>query len=121
MKRILQRLRFRAADEMERMILLKAQRNAYFFLAASLILWSLWESRQVYVHHVSLNPMPGLLLGGAMLVQAFTQLILVRNAVKDDEDSHETGPLMKLTALICAVVALLAMTVSAVVLMGIRA
>ena len=34
----------RRPDEMERAILFKAQRNAYLFLTAALLVWSLAES-----------------------------------------------------------------------------
>lgn len=108
-------------DEMERHILFRAQRNAYLFLAAALAVWSLWESARVYTLHTRLDPRPCLLLAAAVLIQGLTQLVLRRNAVKDDEDSHETGPLMGLVLLACGVAALLATAGAALVLMGVRA
>nr|WP_325252141.1 hypothetical protein [uncultured Oscillibacter sp.] len=120
MKQILGKLRFRKMDEMERHILFKAQRNAYLFLVTALIIWSFCESIQVYIHHSRLNLLPSLLLTAAVLIQSFTQMILSRNAVKDDEDSCETGPLMKLILLACAAAALAATAGAAVVLMGVR-
>ena len=56
MKRFLKRLGFHSPDEMEKAILFKAQRNAYFFLTAALFFWSLYESCQVYIYHNQLNP-----------------------------------------------------------------
>lgn len=44
MKGILQNMGFGKADEMQRLILLKAQRNGYVFLALALLGWSLWET-----------------------------------------------------------------------------
>lgn len=112
MRRIFQHLNLHRPDEMERHILFKAQRNAYLFLVAALVIWSFYESLRVYIHHSRLNLLPCLLLTAAVLIQSVSQLILTRGAVKDDEDSCETGPLVKLVLLACAV--------AAVVLMGVR-
>lgn len=111
---------FRRPDEMERSILFKAQRIAYLFLVASLFLWSLYESCQVYLGRGGLDLMPCLLLVGAALIQSFSQLILTRRAVKDDEDSCETGPLARLVVLACAAGGVLAAVAAAFVLLGMR-
>ena len=109
----------RKSDEMERYILLKSQRSAYLFLMTALIVWTFWESIQVYRFHTRLNPLPCLLLGCAALIQAVTQLALTRNAVKDDEDSRETGPLLGLVVLILAAGGIAATAAAAVLLMGV--
>ena len=114
------RLKPHKPDEMERHILFKAQRNAYLFLIAALVIWSFYESIQVYIHHSRLNLLPCLLLTAAVLIQSFSQIILTRSAVKDDEDSYETGPLIKLVLLACVIAAAAATAVAAVVLMGVR-
>ncbi len=106
-------------DEMERHILAKAQRSAYLFLIASLFLWTMYESIQVYLRHTRPNLLPCLLLTGAALVQSFSQLILTRGAVKDD-DSCETAPLARLIVLSCAAAGVLAAAVAAVVLLAVR-
>ena len=113
-------LGFHRPDEMERHILFKAQRNAYLFLVGALLVWSLWESGQVYLHNSRLNPLPCLLLAGAAVIQAFSQLALTRQAVKDDEDSRETSPLAWLVTLGFAVAAAAAAAVGAFLLMGAR-
>lgn len=120
MKRIIKRAGFRRMDEMERHILGKAQRNAYLFLVAALALWSFYESWQVYTRHTRLNLMPCLLLATASLVQAFSQLALARRAVKDDEDSYETGPLERLVVLTCAAAGVIAAVGAAAVLLCVR-
>ena len=48
----------RRPDEMERSILFKAQRNAYLFLTAALLVWSLAESWGVYARRDPLNLLP---------------------------------------------------------------
>lgn len=118
MRNFLKKLRFHQADEMERYILFKAQRNAYLFLTAALLVWSLWESCRVYIFHSRLNPLPCLLLGAAALIQALSQLLLTRRAVKDDEDSCETAPLMKTVILLCAAAGAAAAAAASVVLLG---
>lgn len=120
MKNFLKKLGFRRLDEMERSILFKAQRNAYLFLTAALLIWSLYESCQVYLHHSRLNLLPCFLLVSAVVIQAFSQLILTRSAVKDDEDSFETGPLLRIILLVCVIVSILATAIAAIVLMGVR-
>lgn len=120
MKEIWQKLRLRKADEMEQFILFKAQRNAYYFLLFSLLIWSLYESYQVFAYHGRLNLLPCLLLVAAVNIQSFSQLILTRNAVKDDEDSYETGPLAKIVLLVCVVVSLIATVVAALVLVSVK-
>ena len=119
MKEIWQKLRLRKADEMEQFILFKAQRNSYYFLLFSLLIWSLYESYQVFAYHGRLNLLPCLLLVVAVNIQSFSQLILTRNAVKDD-DSYETGPLAKIVLLICVVVSLIATVVAALVLVSVK-
>lgn len=119
MKGIWKRLGFRRPDEMERFILFKAQRNAYLFLIAALFLWTVYESCRVYIHHSRLNLMPCLLLVGASLIQGFSQLVMTRSAVKDDDDSYETGPLVRIVVLACAAGGVLA-AAAALVLMGVR-
>ena len=99
MKEIWQKLGLRKADEMEQFILFRAQRNAYYFLVLSLLIWSLYESYQVFAYHGRLNLLPCLLLVAAVNIQSFTQLILTRNAVKDDEDSNETMQLFQIIIL----------------------
>ena len=112
--------KFHRMDEMERHILFKAQRNAYFFLVAALAVWSFYESWQVYVQHTRLNLLPCLLLVGAVLIQSVSQLALTRSAVKDDEDSYETGPLARLVVFVCAVACVMAAVGAAVVLLCVR-
>lgn len=120
MRRILKGLKLHRPDEMERHILFKAQRNAYLFLVAALVIWSFCESLRVYIHHSRLNLLPCLLLTAAVLIQYLSQLILTRRAVKDDEDSWETGPLVKLVVLSCAIAAAAVTAAAAVALMSVR-
>ena len=120
MRSFWKKLRSHKPDEMERSILFRAQRNAYLFLAAALFLWSLYESWAVHVHHTRLNLLPCLLLVSAVMIQALTQALLTRRAVQDDEDSCETGPLVKLVLLACVIAALAVTAAAAVVLMGVR-
>lgn len=120
MKRIPKSQKLRKPDEMERHILFKAQRNAYLFLVAALVVWSFCESLQVYLHHSRLNLLPCLLLTAAVLVQSFSQLILTRSAVKDNEESCETGPLVKLVLLACVIAAAAVTVAAAAAVMAVR-
>ena len=106
---------------MERHIAFRAQRNAYFFLVAALLVWSFYESYQVYAYHARLNILPCALLAAAGLIQSFSQLAMTRSAVKDDEDSYETAPLLRMIILICIAAGVVATVGAAFVLMGVRA
>ncbi len=120
MKKPFRKTLMRKPDEMERQITARAQRNSYLFLVCALLLWSLYESIEVYTRHGRLNPLPCFLLVGAVLVQSFSQLILTRRAVRDDEDSYETGPLVKIVVLACVLACVAAGIAAAVVLMGVH-
>lgn len=120
MKRILRKLGFHSLDEMEKAILFKSQRNAYIFLMLALSAWSLYESWKVYTEHSRINMLPCFLLGAASLIQALSQSIMTHNAVKDDEDSYETGPIVKTVLLICVVFSITATVTAAIILMGAR-
>ena len=110
MRTLLQKIRPRKADEMERHILFKAQRNAYFFLIFALLIRTFYESYRVYTEHTRLNPLPCLLLTGAVLIQGLSQMILSRNAVRGDEDAAESelrpGTLLRILAAVLMVAAL---------------
>lgn len=120
MKQFFKKLWRGRLDEMQRLILLQAQRNAYLFLVLALLGWSLWESYGVYAWRRPLNLMPCLLLVGAALMQSFSQLALTRRAVKDDEDSNETGPLFALVLLACMAAGAVAAAGAALLLTGVR-
>lgn len=120
MKKLRKHIRFHKMDEMEKYIAIRAKRNSYLFLVVALLVWSLYESCQVYVHHTRLNLIPCLLLTGAAAIQALSQLIMTRSAVKDDEDSCETAPLFKIIVLLCAVAGVAATVSAAVLLTAVR-
>ena len=111
---------FHRMDEMERHILLKAQRSAYLFLVAALAVWSFYESWQVYARHTRIDLLPCLLLVGASLVQGLSQMVQTRRAVRGDEDSYETGPLAGIVVLACGAAGLLAAIGTAIALLCVR-
>ncbi len=110
---------FGRPDEMGCAILAKARRNAYFFLLAALLAWALCEAGRACLYHTPLDLLPCGLLAGAVLVQEFSRLALLRGAVKDDEDSCESGPLLQLVFLACTAAAALATLGAAFLLMGV--
>ena len=120
MKKAFKKLIPRKMDEMERYIVFRSQRNSYFFLVIALVLWSFYESWKVYAYHTRLNILPCMLLAVSALIQIFSQLIMTRNAVKDDEDSYKTGPLFRIIVLACVIAGVIATVGAAVVLMGVR-
>ena len=119
MKGIFSKLGLRIMDEMEKYIAFKAQRNAYIFLIIALLIWTLYESISVYVHHTRLNPFPCMLLAAASLIQSFSQLTMAHNAVKDDKDFYKTEPLLKTIILICVATGIAATIGASFILIGI--
>lgn len=120
MKSILKKYRLHAPDEMEKAILFRAQRNAYFFLIAALLAGSFYEGYRVYRYHTPLNPYPCFLLVAAVLIQIFSRLVITRNAVKGDEDSYETGPLKRLVLCVGITAGILLTAGAAVLLLGVK-
>ena len=120
MKRFWKKAGSNGPDEMEKAILFKAQRNAYLFLVAALLLLSLYKSFRVYRYHKRFDLLPALLLIAAVLIQIFSQLLMTRNAVKDDEESFETAPLVRIIFFICIVTVIIATAGAAIMLMGVR-
>ncbi len=120
MKKGFRRFGFHKPDEMERHIIFKAQRNAYVFLILALTIWTFYESYKVYVYHTKLNLVPCMLLATAVVIQGLSQLIMTRSAVKDDEDSFETAPLMKIIILIGVVFSIIAVVSAAILFMSVK-
>lgn len=118
MKNFFKKLGFHKMDEMEQHIAFKAQRNAFVFLVIALLIWTLYEAYNVFAFDTMLNPIPCTLLAAAVCIQNFSQLIMMRNAVKDDDDSFETLPLLRIILMVCVVVGVIATVGAAFMLMG---
>ncbi len=120
MKKVFRRFGFHKPDEMERHIIFKSQRNAYIFLIIALIIWTFYESYKVYAYHTKLNLIPCMLLVMTAVIQCLSQLIMTRSAVKDDEDSYETVPLLKIIILIGVVLSIIATVSAAIIFMSVK-
>lgn len=120
MENFFKKLGFHKMDEMEQHIAFKAQRNALIFLLISLLIWTLWEAYQVFAFDTVLNPLPCILLAAASNIQIFSQLIMARNAVKDDEDSYETSPLFKIILWACVTAGIVVTVGAACLILGVR-
>lgn len=86
MKSLFKKLGFHKMDEMEKDIALKSQRNALIYVIAALFIWSMYEFYHSITQQVDLNKFPCLLLITTSWVQAFSQLILKRRAIKGDSE-----------------------------------
>ena len=120
MKNLLKKLGFRKMDEMEQHIAFKSQRYAYIFLMVALLVWTIYESYKVFAFQTMLNPLPCFLLAAAACIQTFSQLVMTRNAVKNDGDSYETSPLFKIIIWICVVCGVIVTVGAAIVIMGVK-
>lgn len=120
MKRLFKRPGFRKMDEMERQIVFRSQRYAYIFLMIALSAWTVYESYKVFAFKTMLHPLPCFLLAAAMCIQTFSQLVITRNAVKDDEDSYETSPLFKIIVWVCAVCGVIVTVCAAMMILVVK-
>ncbi|HQL34958.1 MAG TPA: hypothetical protein PLG67_00025 [Bacillota bacterium] len=96
MKSFFLKLGFRKMDEMEKNIALKAQRNALIYVLLALVVWSFYESFKAYSQHTPINSVPSFLLVTTSLVQVFSQLVLQKRVVKDDDEYKDDNPLLKI-------------------------
>lgn len=119
MKKFFNKLGFRKMDEMEQHIAFKAQRNALIFLLVALFVWTICEACKVLIHNTMLNPLPCILLTAATSIQLYSQLIMARNAVKDDEEYVATFPFTKIVICICVIVGIIVTVGAVMMIMGI--
>ncbi len=120
MKKLLKKLGFRKMDEMESQINFKAQGIAYCFLIIALFIWTIAEGIKGLINQSSFNLLPCLLLSTASLIHNISQQIMIRNAVKDDEESFESSPLFKIILTVFVVIAVCVTIGSFIVIMGVR-
>lgn len=119
MKKFFNKPGFRKMDEMEQLIAFKAQRNALIFLFMALFVWTLYEAYKVIVYDTVLNIFPCILLTAASSIQMFSQLIMARNAVKDDEEYVGTSPLLKIIICVCVIVGIVVTVGAVMMIMGV--
>lgn len=119
LKKVFKKVSYYNMDEMQSYILLKSQRNSFFFLITALFCRTLYESYRVFAYNERLDLMPCLLLVGASLVQSLSQAYMTRNAVKDDEEADETGPFIRLAVMVSVLAGVIATAAAAVMIMGI--
>ncbi|SDG58727.1 hypothetical protein [Desulfosporosinus hippei] len=96
MKSFFSKVGFHKMDEMEKNIALSAQRNALIYVLLALAAWSFYESFKAYTQYTSINSAPSFLLVTTSLVQIFSQLVLQKRIVKDDDEYKDDNPLLKI-------------------------
>lgn len=119
MKKFFNKLGFRKMDEMEQHIAFKAQRNALIFLLVALFVWTIYEACGTILYDTMLNPIPCFLLATASSIQLCSQLVMARNAVKDDENYVGTSPLVKTIICICVIVGIIITFGAVMLIMGV--
>lgn len=107
-------------DEMQQMHYYRSQSYAYYFLFAALFIWTIYESVTTLRHHDDLNLLPCFLMVGATLIQNFSQLIMQRNAVKDDDEYDSSQPLFKIILLACAIAVIINLVTTAIIMLVVK-
>ncbi|MBR2912805.1 MAG: hypothetical protein IKC40_02650 [Oscillospiraceae bacterium] len=120
MKGKFQKLRFGHMDEMQQMHYYRSQSYAYGFLLAALFIWAIYESVTTLRYHDDLNLVPCYLMVGASLIQNFSQLIMQRNAVKDDDEYDSSQPLFKIILLACAIAVIINLVTTAIIMLVVK-
>lgn len=95
MKKFEQKRFIRKMDEMEKHIALKSQRIALVYILVALLLWSFYESYQVYAYHTKLNLFPCFLLVSTCWVLIISQAIFKKKSVGDDAEYQKENPIWK--------------------------
>lgn len=79
----------RKRDEMERNILLKAQRNALIYVKSVFLIWSLHEFYKCYTQSASFSLVPIFILCTTLMVEGFFQFFYQKKAVEGDDEYQE--------------------------------
>lgn len=96
-------------DERERHIQLLAQERAYKILMLALCGWTMYDCWACLAQGAEYQPLPGLLVCGAVALQGFYGLFLRRKMVEADEEYREPNHFLR---------ALLGAAAAAAILMG---
>lgn len=89
MKEWFRRMGFRKMDEMERMVALKAQRNALLYGVVFLLGWSIYNSIQAMAAGSRADLTPSFLLVTMSLVLTFSQVYYQKRLLAGTEEEKE--------------------------------
>ncbi len=93
-------------DEMDRKIQLRAEEISYRITLAILSIWTLYNCRQTLVNGEKYNIIPGLVVCLVVSVQSFSQMVMKRKMIDDDEEYREPNKLLWVILGCLAVVAI---------------
>lgn len=85
MKKWMKKLGFQEMDEMQRLIALKAQRNALIYAVLFLLAWEGWNLFRTLRYETELDNIPGLLLSTITLVLIGSQIYYQQKVLKGSE------------------------------------
>lgn len=86
MKKWMKKLGFQEMDEMQRLIALKAQRNALIYAVLFLLAWEGWNLFRTLRYETELDNNPGLLLSTITLVLIGSQIYYQQKVLKGSEE-----------------------------------
>ena len=86
MKKWMKKLGFQEMDEMQRLIALKAQRNALIYAVLFLLAWEGWNLFRTLRYETELENIPGLLLSTITLVLIGSQIYYQQKVLKGSEE-----------------------------------
>ena len=86
MKKWMKKLGFQDMDEMQRLIALKAQRNALIYAVLFLLAWEGWNLFRTLRYETELDNIPGLLLSTITLVLIGSQIYYQQKVLKGSEE-----------------------------------
>ncbi|WP_343208601.1 hypothetical protein [Anaerolentibacter hominis] len=78
-------------DEMEKLIVLRSQRNALIFITVVLALWTFYSCFRVFAYGERFNIIPSSLLTAAAMVEQFSRKYLEKKMTEGDEEYKASG------------------------------
>ena len=113
MKEWFRKMGFRKMDEMERMVALKAQRNALLYGVVFLLGWSIYNSIQAMAAGSRADLTPSFLLVTMSLVLTFSQVYYQKRLLAGSEEGEEYSRSFRHTMLAALAVAAVLVAVGA--------
>lgn len=88
-KKWMQKLGFQEMDEMQKLIALKAQRNALIYVLVFLLLWDGVEIFRAFRYNIAVGNLPTFLLSTLSLVLIGSQIYYQQKVLKGSEEGAE--------------------------------
>ncbi len=94
-------------DEMDRNIRLRSEEFGFKTAVFALAIWTLYESWEYLFNSGSYNSLPTLILLVTLCVQGFSEMVMKRKMISDDEEYKEPNRILWRIIAVIATIAIL--------------